>query len=127
MTCDRKYLLEMLLGQSLPEGRYAFFEVSDTGCGMSAEIQKRIFEPFFTTKFAGRGLGLAAALGIIRGHQGAIKVYSEPGKGSTFRGCSRPSIHPPNPPPRPRREAQRRNGRATGRFSWSMMMRAYER
>ena len=85
MVCDREYLLETLMGEKLPEGRYVFFEVSDTGCGMSAETQSRMFEPFYTTKFAGRGLGLAAALGIIQGHRGAIKVYSEPGKGSTFR------------------------------------------
>src|SRR5260370_20055027 len=58
--------------------------VSTAGWGMDGEREWRILEPFFTTKFTGRGLGLAAALGIVRGHKGALKVVSEPGIGSTF-------------------------------------------
>jgi len=85
MDCDQNYLREVWIDQDLVEGLYVYLEVADTGCGMEREIMERIFDPFFTTKFTGRGLGMAAILGIVRGHCGAIKVYSEPGRGSNFK------------------------------------------
>jgi CheY-like chemotaxis protein len=69
----------------LDEGDYMLLEVSDTGCGMTPEMQAQVFDPFFTTKFAGHGLGLAIVDGIVRGLRGTIRLNSEPGKGTTFQ------------------------------------------
>lgn len=85
MEADSDYLAETFLDEKLAEGFYAYLEVSDTGCGMDQETLAKIFDPFFSTKFSGRGLGLAAVLGIMRGHQGAFKVYSQVGKGTTMK------------------------------------------
>jgi PAS domain S-box-containing protein len=85
MSCDRTYLDDSFGARTLPEGRYVYLEVSDTGCGMDSDTIARIFDPFFSTKPDGRGLGLAAALGIVRGHKGALRVYSEVGRGTTFK------------------------------------------
>ena len=96
--CDRAYLTGGVLGKEIPEGPYVSLEVTDTGCGMSEETQERMFEPFFTTKFTGRGLGLAAVLGIIRGHHGAILVTSEPGRGTRIEALFPPTNRPVHAP-----------------------------
>ncbi len=83
--CDRERLARSTLGMELAPGCYVYVEVADTGCGMDARTQERIFEPFYSTKFTGRGLGLAAVLGIVRGHHGCIELKSAPGRGTTFR------------------------------------------
>lgn len=85
LECSRPYLDTTYLNENLAEGTYVCLDVSDSGCGMDPETQDRIFDPFYTTKSTGRGLGLAVVIGIVRGHRGAIKVYSEPGKGTSFR------------------------------------------
>jgi signal transduction histidine kinase/CheY-like chemotaxis protein len=85
MDADAAYLASTHLSPDLPEGRYVFLEVADNGRGMNAETVSRIFDPFFSTKFTGRGLGLAAVLGIVRGHNGALKVESQEDVGTTFR------------------------------------------
>ncbi len=91
---------ELVLGQDLKGRRSVLLVVSDTGCGMDAATQKRIFDPFFTTKTTGRGLGLAAVLGIVRGHGGSIHVRSVPGRGTTVEVRFPASTLSPAPPPR---------------------------
>lgn len=85
MHCDPDYFKTTYFTEDLAAGLYVYIEVSDTGCGMDAATVARVFDPFYTTKFTGRGLGLAAVLGIVRGHHGAVKIYSESGRGSTFK------------------------------------------
>lgn len=84
-TLDAARIRSALIGRDRPAGEYAGCEVRDSGCGMDAATLARIFEPFFTTKFAGRGLGLAAVLGIVQRHEGVLFVESQPGRGSVFR------------------------------------------
>lgn len=84
-TCEVGYLERSRLEEKPDAGEFVFVEVSDNGCGMDAATQDRIFEPFFTTKSTGRGMGMSAVLGIVRGHKGALLVDSEPGQGTTIR------------------------------------------
>ena len=92
-----------MLGELMPpiepegEAGYLVLEISDSGCGMTAEMQARVFEPFYTTKFTGRGLGLAVVHGIVRGHRGGVRVESAPQLGSTF-SVALPAITQPAEP-----------------------------
>lgn len=85
VNASEEYLAESCLDSAIPAGEYAYIEVSDTGCGMDAETISKIFDPFFTTKVTGRGLGMSAVLGIMRGHKGTIKIDSVPDVGTTIR------------------------------------------
>lgn len=78
----------------LSPGRHVVLEVSDDGCGMDEETIRHVFEPFYSTKSEGRGLGLAAVLGIVRGHNGAVFLDSRPGVGTTFRIHLAPTAAP---------------------------------
>jgi CheY-like chemotaxis protein len=85
MRADSTYLATTLGHEGLPAGRYAYLVVSDTGCGMTAEVCERAFEPYFAAREGRSGLGLAAVMGVVRRHGGAIKLDSREGEGTTVR------------------------------------------
>jgi len=101
---DAAALRDALGHAGLAPGRYVVLEVRDDGCGMDAQTVARVCEPFFTTKFSGRGLGMAAVLGIVRAHHGALAIESEPGRGTTVRvllPASGRAVAAPAPAPAP--------------------------
>jgi len=110
-TLSEEYLATCVQGTNAKPGRYVFVEVRDSGTGMDAATVQRIFEPFYSTKFTGRGLGLSATLGIMRGHSGAIRVYSEPGSGTSFKLHFPASGLEPTPPTPQRDTTWRGTGR----------------
>jgi PAS domain S-box-containing protein len=93
VECSAEYLSASRVSEKPAPGRFVCLEVRDTGAGMDQETKQRMFEPFFTTKFVGRGLGLSALLGIMRGHGGAILVDSEVGEGTVVRALF-PAVRP---------------------------------
>ncbi len=128
-------LVPCVVGADLPPGDYVFLEVSDDGTGMPPEVLGKIFDPFYTTKFSGRGLGLAAVLGIVRGHGGALAVTSVPGGGTTFRLLF-PPVAEPAPAAKGEGESRASRWRRTGdvlvvddemqvRFIMAEMMRSF--
>lgn len=82
---EAEYLKKSRVDVKINSGMFVFLEVSDTGCGMNQETQDRLFDPFFTTKFTGRGLGMSAVLGIVKGHSGAMMIESTQGGGTNIK------------------------------------------
>jgi PAS domain S-box-containing protein len=92
--CDAAFFEQRVTYEPLPPGEYIYIEIEDNGAGMDPHTLEKVFDPFFTTKFTGRGLGLAAAVGIIRAHQGTIALSSRPQTGTTVT-----LLFPPAPVP----------------------------
>jgi len=111
----RREAADLRVGFGTPDpepGEYVLLEVADTGCGISEAQRARVFEPFFTSKASGRGLGLAAVLGIVRAHRGLIQVESERDRGTTFRVWIPAAAHRSAVAPAP--PARRAGARAGG-------------
>jgi len=96
-TVRTEALPDLYLKEPVAPGNYVFLEVQDNGSGMDEQTMQRIFDPFFTTKFTGRGLGLAAVLGIVRQQHGAIQLRSVLGRGTSFRVLLSVNEKPPAP------------------------------
>jgi signal transduction histidine kinase/ActR/RegA family two-component response regulator/HAMP domain-containing protein len=112
--CDATLLARSRLEEKPAPGWFVQLKVRDTGAGMSEDVLSKVFDPFFSTKFTGRGLGLSAVLGIVRGHSGAIIVDSAPDSGTTFyvlfpmdgAGANSTPVPEPSPAPSPAAEPQ---------------------
>jgi CheY-like chemotaxis protein len=100
---------------NMPGGEYLRLEISDTGCGMTADARARIFDPFYTTKFPGRGMGLAVVQGIVRDHHGVISLVSTPGRGTTFEIFLPCAAEPVDSIPAPIAPTMRAEGARTAR------------
>jgi PAS domain S-box-containing protein len=94
LSASRAFLDASKGTPGLEEGSYVFLRVRDSGCGMDARTRARLFEPFFTTKFVGRGMGMAAVIGIVRGHAGGIRIETETGHGTAVTVFFRPAAAP---------------------------------
>ncbi|MDP1825392.1 MAG: response regulator [Archangium sp.] len=112
VTLSEAQIIRDFEGQSVRPGLHALLRVTDTGSGMSREVQAQIFDPFFSTKKSGRGLGLSALMGIVRAHKGGVLLDSEPGRGTTFTVYLPASAEPLLPPdPRPATALETEGGR----------------
>jgi two-component system, cell cycle sensor histidine kinase and response regulator CckA len=114
--------LHSVTEEDFQEGSFAFLEVRDSGCGMDAATTSKLFDPFFTTKFTGRGLGMSAVQGIIRGHRGHIFVESEQEKGTVFKVIFPASNFSNNERPQPVAKPQTHENNPDSSFSGTVLV-----